>query len=363
VSRKIVVWDPNPFNPYGVEVARVIADTHESVLRFGRRGQGITHDLVRSVGLLPPPAAGSRNIWVLVQYLAGLAAFVVYGIVRRPLVVVCWMNSELERRIIRGLQFSGCRTLVVVHNPVKSRDDADDHPIIRSIRSGASGLLVHDSSLRAGVGEYANVLVAAHPAYLAWSESTEGAMRLPRDSSSAALYLGSARADKGFDVLPKLAEDLAHLNIRLQCAIGRLTSGENDLLRRSENIDVLAEPSTHMSDVDVRRYMESSSVLVAPYRDVTASGTILMALTVGLPVAAFTSDVLLETLSTDSLADTGDTKMLADCAVRASEADRAVVAESARNHDIRATREWALAVRKVLDETIPHVPSTRVANV
>ncbi|SLC02448.1 Uncharacterised protein [Mycobacteroides abscessus subsp. abscessus] len=55
--------------------------------------------------------------------------------------------------------------------------------------------------------------------------------------------------------------------------------------------------------------------------------------------------------------------MLADCAVRASEADRAVVAESARNHDIRATREWALAVRTVLDETIPHVPSTRVANV
>ncbi len=88
-----------------------------------------------------------------------------------------------------------------------------------------------------------------------------------------------------------------------------------------------------------------------------------MALTVGLPVAAFTSDVLLETLSTDSLADTGDTKMLADCAVRASEADRAAVAESARSHDIRATREWALAVSAVLDETIPHVPSTRGANV
>ncbi|MFE5645091.1 hypothetical protein [Rhodococcus sp. NPDC056516] len=363
MSRQIVVWDPNPFNPYGVEVTRVIADSHGSVLRFGRRGQAITHGLVKSIGLLPPPAVGSRNIWVLVQYLAGLLAFVVYAIVRRPLVVVCWMNSEPERRIIRGLQLSGCRTLVVVHNPVKSRDDADDHSIIRSIRSGASGLLVHDSSLRAGIGEHANVLVAAHPAYLAWSESTEGAMRLPRDSSSAALYLGSARVDKGFDVLPTLAENLSDLNIRLQCAIGRLTSSENDLLRKCENIDVLAEPSTHMSDVDVRRYMESSSVLVAPYRDVTASGTILMALTVGLPVAAFTSDVLLEMLPADSLADSGDTRMLADCAARASDADRAAVAESARNHDIRATREWALAVSTVLDETIPGVHSGEVANV
>ncbi|MGC0365729.1 hypothetical protein ABH922_003713 [Rhodococcus sp. 27YEA15] len=348
MSDRIAVWDPNPFNPYGVEVARVISESSEHVRRFGRRGQRIASDNFTSTALLPPAAAGSRSVSLRVRYLLALVGFSLYVLVRRPLVVVCWMNTEAEQTMIRTLQRLRCRTLVVVHNPIAGRDEADDYPLTRAIRSAATAVLIHDDVLRGGLPGYENIVVAAHPAYLAWAASTADWCAADRTAGLSALYLGSARVDKGFDLVPRLAGDLRRHDCELACAIGRLTADENLLLERADNVTVLTQVGVHMSDPDVRRYMETSSVLVAPYRDVTASGTVLMALTVGLPVAAFESPVLLGTLDAENMAPVGDTRKLAERAVASSRTDRADLAARARRHDDLAQVQWSEAVRRVL---------------
>ncbi|WP_241384822.1 glycosyltransferase [Rhodococcus sp. CH91] len=257
------------------------------------------------------------------------------------------MNTSIEKKAIRLLQLMRCRTAIVVHNPVKGRDEIETQPEIAMIRRNATVLIVHDEDLARGLRSYRNVVVAAHPAYFAWADATTRA-EVDERAHNVALFLGSARPDKGFDQLPEIAHELAAEGYSLRCAIGRLTVVQESTLTEAPNIEVLYGADGHISNQDMRDAIDGSTVLIAPYSNVTASGTILMAMSVGLPVVAYHNDGLEELIGPNRLANPATAKNLVQCVTRTSNSDSQEVLRKMRLHDERARIEWTAAIESLL---------------
>ncbi|UTM36543.1 glycosyltransferase [Rhodococcus pyridinivorans] len=262
----------------------------------------------------------------------------------------------MEKKAVRLLQVARCRTAIVVHNPVKGRDEAESQPDIARIRRNATGLIVHDPALKEGLQSYTDVHVAAHPAYFAWADAT-AAVSQRDQSEKVALFLGSARKDKGFDQLPTIANELDKLGYTLRCAIGRLTPEETSMLNEVQNIDVLSGAEGHISNLAVREAIEGASVLIAPYSNVTASGTVLMAMSAGLPIAAYHNPGLESLIPDGSLARPGTPKNIGMCVIDASNHSADDVLQRVVLHDDKAKKEWTAAIEKVLNGTSGSVGS------
>lgn len=321
----LIVWDANPFNPYGGEVARILAGLGHRVRRYCRPETALQVADVDEQPIIPTSSGGRRGMRTVVGHLWALARFAIYAAVKRPVVVLPWTERH-ERLVFATLQRMGVRTVIVVHNPVPGRDEADADPRLARIRRRASALVVHTRRLVPAASRFGRVSVAPHPSYAGWAARMERLTRsqTPVEPSGRpqALYLGSARADKGFGNVSELAEHLGANGMDFRVAVGLLGEAERVKLLAKGNVLLPPSGTRYLSDEDVYACLRTASVLVAPYENVTVSGTVIMALTTGLPVVAFRSEAMNDLVGPDQLVEPGDLRELANRAAKAASQGR-----------------------------------------
>lgn len=318
LKREVWVWDSNPFNPYGAEVARIIGGSGANVRRFCRKGDLLQSGQVRRSRIIPATSHGAHTLRVKIAHAIALFRFFVGALLFRPIVVYPWLETGHEQIVARALQLCRVKTVLVVHNPVPGRDLAASNPRLRRVQSGADALVVHSDALRQNLPPGTSGFVAEHPSYRAWRESrladVSSGSEPTTPAGQMALYMGSVRPDKGFEYLPDLADELSKSGVTLGLSLGRLDEAQKRFVRDIPNAVMLSDGDSYVEDDDLFNHLARAKVLIAPYRNVTASGTVVLALTMGVDVVAFEATAFEGVLPADRMAPVGDARALARAA-------------------------------------------------
>jgi hypothetical protein len=283
--RSVVVYDPNAFNPYGSEVSAVLAGHVERILHLRHHDMPKLSDSVESIALFggrPPGIVRILRVLVFMFH-------------RRPTILAAWAPGRLHVWALTLAALAGLRVVIVDHNP-------------GSIRPSSSVARSYDKLLqRRGVRTVTHAFdrvswrsgfEVAHPSYLRWS--TRHLTRNHQPPTAAALFFGSARPDKGVAALPSIAAELARANIALRIRVGRCSSAEARFLR-SIDADVFVGESRQLTDCEIASSLQSAAVVVAPYSEVTISGTAIMAMTVGTPMVMLHSPTMAWMIAPENL--------------------------------------------------------------
>jgi glycosyltransferase involved in cell wall biosynthesis len=177
--------------------------------------------------------------------------------------------------------------------------------------------LTHSRSLsqsfEAMTGRRASVV--PHPLYRRWVESwvEQPISSVSPSTEVKGLLLGRLSADKFSDIrslMDAIGEQQDHLTVRalVRPAIGTLTA------TLPPNLEDLSGDQW-IGDAELGAALRWADVLLAPYTDVTESGTIQLALSAGVRVVAFGGGAINESLTPAAIIDSGDYSALTASAV------------------------------------------------
>jgi glycosyltransferase involved in cell wall biosynthesis len=279
-----LVYDPDGLNPYGRELAALLTAS-------GRPATALT---AYDAEWLP---AGTRNVLPAnrsrpgrirqgVRLLHGLV-LVAAAVVRRRTVVVVLTRSFLDEAVLGLLGFVG-RVVVVVHDPTPKQPPAAwrrrSHALLLR---GASVRVAHSAALAAEVGRGARVV--RHLPFLTWCAD----LGVTEAGGGALLVLGHLRPDKGLDRLPAaLARPAGAAAARLVvCGRGPLDRAVRAALAGVVTVDDRAG-TVFATDAEVARALTDASVMVAPYRVVSQSGSVALAASARRAVVAYDTGAL-----------------------------------------------------------------------
>lgn len=309
----VVLYDPNALNPYGAEVAAVLSAGGYDVTRWCRLGDPFTGVAARSRRVL---WASRQQVGLVRALLSRHWGAVLFGLTHlrtRRTVVFLWVGGPRDLYLALLLVLAGRRVVYVDHNPSPERTlSGRAGGLLERLRRSPARRVVHSAYLAEAIGDPA-VQVVGHPSYRRWVE-LHGAARRPgrREGRPTALFLGALRPDKGSRQLPAIARSVLAAGGRVLIAgRGELPAGVWSEVVGDPRLTTVGITRT-LSDREVAGALREGDVLIAPYRDVTMSGSILMALSCGLPVAAFESPALRALLPAEFLlADPGPDVMAA----------------------------------------------------
>lgn len=345
-SRPVLIFDTNPFNPYGAEIARVISISGRPVFRICRSGQEFKAEGVQDKALLPQASNGQRSIVASSRLALGMARSIVFLVTHRPIVILPWTSSALDTILFRAAKFSSLRCATVVHNPVEGRDEALQDPSVRRVRGSSDALVVHRPGYEKYLSELSSAIaIAPHPSYRSWLRKVRTPTLPIAKRRRTALFVGGTRPDKGFHLLPQIAEALSQRDIGLVVGVGRCSESDIRTLQHP-NIQVVGDGRTTLSDNALYVLMRSAGVLIAPYLDVTASGTMLLARTQELPVATFESVAARDLLKEKYLAPLGSITSLVDC-TEVALSEKYEWAGSVEDIDTASARAWEEVITRL----------------
>jgi glycosyltransferase involved in cell wall biosynthesis len=269
----VIVYDPDGLNPYGRELAVLLG------------GRALTaHD----AEWLPP---GTRNLLPANRSRPGRllqAARLLHGLLvclgaalRRETVVVVLTRSVLDEMGLALVALLG-RVVLVVHDPVPKQPP----PTARRLSYGlllraARTRVTHSADLAAQVPGGARVV--RHLPYAAWC----AALSAYSAGAGGLLALGQLRPDKGMDRLAAALRGVPRTSL-VVCGKGPLDPALRAALAEVADVDDRAGDG-FAPDAEVARALRETRVLVAPYRQVSQSGTAALAATAGLAVVAYDS--------------------------------------------------------------------------
>lgn len=226
-------------------------------------------------------------------------------------------SNLLARRLIaqlRLLRRSGMRIVWTLHNiGAHDRDDPRELRVARHIAGLADTLIAHCQAARYEAIEALQLpaerrdrlVVVPHGHYVdAYPSemSREEARRSFGFGSAEKVYLmfGRLRRYKGSDELLEAFQKLDDPNARLLLA-GRPYTPEvraelEAMAARDPRVIARLE---FIPDAEIQRYMRAADVAVLPFRDVLTSGSVVLAMSFGLPVIGPSLGCLPETLGPD----------------------------------------------------------------
>lgn len=343
----VYVWDPNPFNPYGTELARVISTLGCTTVLIGRQPELASSLSVEYRDWLPPVSTISGPIRSRVRYLLACWRLIIASVRERPVIVVPWTLSFFDVLVLTFIaRLRLTPVITVYHNPVAGRDEGFVAGLSRRLHRTASRCVVHSRGLAVGLVGQGNVVVAPHPAYIAWRRRfldihppalTERAVQ--RQDRMSAIYLGGIRVDKGYDDLPAIAASCQRSGVALVLALGRVTAHQRAQLEKLPESVELVLSEGHVSDQDLARLLSRSHVLLAPYYNVTTSGTAILAVTCGVEVVAYRASAFDGVVSPALQVEPGDTQRLVQAAASVGETSPEV-ARRAEDLDGASRRAW-----------------------
>ena len=304
----VIIYDPNWINPYGVELAAVIAGSNYEVSLW------CTENRVQApagVKLLSKLVPGKRRSLSLPQVLLRrlLEPLAVAGSAPRdvPLILV-WTRDAWDALVFLTRAALGGKTIFVYHNPTSVRGRGGLSGLMeRFILRVSTASIVHSSRLAAAAdAPKRRIQVAAHPPYGFTTRGTEPHTLLKGESDSAPVvaFLGALRQDKGVGDLVEIAKQIdAKWTLRI-LGPDRLPDAIEVALQESSVATEYVGSGAGPTDDQLITGLKSADVMIAPYSSVTESGSVHMALSLKVPVLAYESPGLSHIVNEQSMAAT-----------------------------------------------------------
>lgn len=279
----MLVYDVDGLNPYGRELAALLR-------AYGVRARALTTVDAewRPPGSVPVLPANRHRPGKARQLLALLRGLFVAlrAVLHDEVVVVVLTRGLLDELALAALGAIG-RVVVVVHDPVPKQP----RPFPRRVSYGAlvgsaEVRVAHSADLAALVGGNPTV-VCRHLPYRAWC-ADNGAVA--PGAGGALLVLGHLRPDKGLDRLPAALAGVSGARV-VVCGKGPLDPALGAALAGVAAVDDRSG-TAFATDAEVAAALREAKVLVAPYRAVSQSGSVAMAVSAGLAVVAYDTGAL-----------------------------------------------------------------------
>lgn len=340
--RDVVLYDANALNPYGAEVGALLLAAGYRVTRWCRVGDPFAGAAHRSRRVL---WASRRQVGVIAAGLSrilGPWAFAAGHLFSRRPLVFLWLLSRQDLRVARVLTRLGRDVVVVDHNPIPERSlPGRSAALMAGLRDGPARVVVHSPHL-VTEADGRRERVVPHPSYRRWVGAYR-ARSVRHHAAPQALFLGALRPDKGAAELPIIVAELLRVDVRVLIAgRGGLPDDAWAACKGHAGFRTMGLTQS-LTDHEVAAALRSSHVLLAPYTDVTMSGSILMALSAGLAVAAYESPALRDVLPHEFTVAARDPLALARRAAElayATESWAAVVDDAMQASDLACMAAW-----------------------
>jgi glycosyltransferase involved in cell wall biosynthesis len=316
MSRAVVVYDSDGLNPYGRELACLLADDRPSHVVCAADAEWIP-DGVTTHPVLPGNRGGRSRARQLLGLVRGV--LLVWWMCRPggAQLVIVFARTPVEEAAFALLARLGGDVVLLVHEPTPRTAPTRAGAITwRSLLSRAQ-VVVHSEPLRQELllaSPGVRAAVCRHLPFTAWPLAYGADRRAPWGEEVRVLLLGQVRPDMGLQhVPPVLALLPPSARERLEvvlCGKGELPQGLaadlRALVRVQDRTGAAFRP-----DAEVAEAVRSSHVLLAPYDGASQSGTVTLALSCGLPVLGFDDGSLSDLVDSTSLVPTGDHAALA----------------------------------------------------
>jgi glycosyltransferase involved in cell wall biosynthesis len=223
--------------------------------------------------------------------------------------------DELSLAIIRLL---GGRMIVVAHDPTLKQPLSLARRFSRSVLwRVASVLVAHSKELTKQAATVAkrSAEVVPHLPFLeypSWAREVQPQMR-QRGAKKRILVLGWIRSDKGLDRLPSIFRCLSPA-VRNGMSVAFAGHGElrDTVTALSEVVEVVRPPwNRRLTDEEIACELLAADICIAPYKLVTASGSVVMALCCEMPVLAYDAGSLRDVVTDEGLVPLGDESQFA----------------------------------------------------
>ncbi|MDQ1685577.1 MAG: hypothetical protein QOC82_2314 [Frankiaceae bacterium] len=328
MAESLVLYDVDPVNPYGRELAAVLSNQREVTLVCSRALSWIP-DGVTGRRVLAAPKAMSSMLDVVRRRLFGVVVAILVSWRSRAPIVVVWSRDAWDAFL---LALFGRRVIVIDHNPRADRRATGIRGRAEALlRRRAAAVVVHDRSLTDGT----QCSVVTHPAYVEWRQRF-----LPNDPparSDRVLLLGAIRRDKG-------AADIAGLIDALPDGTGVTVVGKGP--RPHPNVEHIGGDD-FVSEERLGEELARGGVVLAPYPGATQSGTVILAITCGLPVLGYAAGALPSLLTDQSLVESGDVAALAATFERYQRQPWPTARVTGNDLTERCARDWLDVLNRV----------------
>lgn len=306
----LIVYDPDFANPYGREVAILLAE-YRHVRYAGANWSGWMPRQIEKLAVHKFAKDGHTRLVMIASYVWVLIR-VTLRILRGDILVVIWCRTSIDRYIFGLLTLLGARVLYVVHNPRPRRAESRVFAHAESFLRSKSDIVVHSEKLLSLLGDHGlaeRASIVPHPPYKAYSAHYADGQSIAK-TGKRILFLGQLRPDKSpADMAAFLAayprggdEEVVF------CGRGELTP---ELRTAAVGLSLIDKMDVKgVSDEVLCSEVAAADVLVAPYREVTQSGSIILALSFGVPVVSYRSGAVIEVVDPKCLAVVGDVMQL-----------------------------------------------------
>jgi glycosyltransferase involved in cell wall biosynthesis len=312
---RLLVYDTDGGNPYGRELAALLCHAFQVEVLASADAEWSPPQVVTRRVL--PSNSRSSKIYQIIRQLHGLAVAARAAAAGATILLVMTRGSY-DQLAFALMAMLGARVVVVAHDPTpKQALSPIDAFSRRQLWQRASALVAHSETLaeEAAAASSRSAAVVPHLPFLeyaAWAKSAVPASEpAPRHRL---LILGRMRPDKGLDRIPDIlghlqADDREHISV----AFAGIGDCSEIVDRLGSLAEVVRRPSPYrLSDFEIATALAESDVLIAPYPLVSASGTVVLALSRGLRVVAYDTGALSDVVAPDGLVTPGDEEEFAN---------------------------------------------------
>ncbi len=315
-NSRLLVYDTDGANPYGRELAALLSDVLEvKVLAPVQTEWSPRHVFTRRI---LPSNSPSNKIRQIIRQVHGLAV-AARAALAGSIVLVVMTRGWYDELAFALMALLGARVVVIAHDPKPKRALPPIGALSRRLLwRRASALVAHSEALaeEAAVAGGRSALVVPHLPFLEYAAWAKGAVPTKSEPAphSRLLVLGQLRPDKGLDRIPNI---LSHLRAADRNRISIAFAGRGDCSEIVADVaqltTVVRRPSeSNLSDFEIANVLVQSDILIAPYPVVSASGTVVLALSSGLRVIAYDTGALSDVVARDGLVPLGDEREFAN---------------------------------------------------
>lgn len=289
------IYDPNTLNPYGIELAQIlrVGCGREVVLWTSRQD---APQLLPALVVRPALAISRRESGLLRHLFKRLAGPVRAAFTsRHGILIVVWSRDWWDASVLLLRCTLVGRCIVVYHNPRSVRPRRGVVGLVERLILRKAVCAVHSEWLAAAAREENfEVVVVEHPPYDVISRPPlrECPSRVTSSDRDLIAWIGGVREDKGFDALPEVAR--ASGGAWTLCYLGTdpIPVEMQESLAAADVLILAPALEGRLADIDLVSWLRDCAVALAPYREVTESGSIRLSMAVGVGVLGSTSNGL-----------------------------------------------------------------------